>query len=361
MRLRLILGLAFLALIYRAYCQDGESYLAGDVLHPKNTTNLVLKDVKIVIVPQGNDFAVTTKMLIDNDNKLPMKLECELSLGDGRTYPHKTNILFDQIYLEHNDAVCNYQYSFSEQSRTHLLLFNIDFSVGLNTIIYYQIIKGGTGEAEGFMTYDLANAWKWGNNRFNKIAIEVMGNNGCCIISEDYYVKDFSIVGIGKAINTNNDRIFSIKNGYLETSILPSSINRIIGFSYNSMFFITFSGQGINIGQLLNEEIGKYGKIVFWWKFLLTVEAEISNDTDKEYTRTKILGFEEYAKKEGKENIRLLRNTIYAMHGYVFKDNYLNEYFSNQYWYFPNPNLKYDDLVLDKYEKIIIDTLTKFE
>jgi len=43
------------------------------------------------------------------------------------------------------------------------------------------------------------------------------------------------------------------------------------------------------------------------------------------------------------EELRILRNTLYAMHGYVFSDAALNEYYNRQYWYFPKADIALTD------------------
>jgi hypothetical protein len=40
------------------------------------------------------------------------------------------------------------------------------------------------------------------------------------------------------------------------------------------------------------------------------------------------------------EDIRILRNEIYARHGRIFKDKTLQQYFETQAWYHPNPDFK---------------------
>ena len=44
------------------------------------------------------------------------------------------------------------------------------------------------------------------------------------------------------------------------------------------------------------------------------------------------------------EDLRVLRNEIYARHGRIFKDVDLQKYFEAQAWYKPNPDFKDDQL-----------------
>ncbi|GEM_PF-4733352 len=57
--------------------------------------------------------------------------------------------------------------------------------------------------------------------------------------------------------------------------------------------------------------------------------------------------------------IRLMRNEIYARHGYVFNDKSLNVYFHKQSWYKPDANFK--ESMLNKHEKSFINTLLSIE
>jgi hypothetical protein len=59
--------------------------------------------------------------------------------------------------------------------------------------------------------------------------------------------------------------------------------------------------------------------------------------------------------------LRILRNTLYAIRGYVFNDAFLNEYFNKQYWYFPNPNLTQNDIVLNSVEQEILGFILEEE
>ena len=44
------------------------------------------------------------------------------------------------------------------------------------------------------------------------------------------------------------------------------------------------------------------------------------------------------------EDLKVLRNEVYARHGRIFKDQALQKYFAAQPWYEPNPDFKDDQL-----------------
>jgi hypothetical protein len=64
-------------------------------------------------------------------------------------------------------------------------------------------------------------------------------------------------------------------------------------------------------------------------------------------------------KKKAGANLRLMRNEIYARHGYVFKDKKLTEYFTRFSWYRPKGN--FDFKMLNKYEKTTVNTILEIE
>ena len=65
-------------------------------------------------------------------------------------------------------------------------------------------------------------------------------------------------------------------------------------------------------------------------------------------------------KLEGKtvEELRILRNEIFAKKGYIFKDSILNNYFLDQKWYKPNKNAQ---IVLSSSEKKTIELIKEAE
>ncbi|WP_243347927.1 YARHG domain-containing protein [Parabacteroides sp. FAFU027] len=63
--------------------------------------------------------------------------------------------------------------------------------------------------------------------------------------------------------------------------------------------------------------------------------------------------------KYTKPTLRLMRNEVYARHGYIFKDEALNTYFRKFKWYKPNP--KFEMNQLKKFELYFIDYIKGLE
>ncbi len=73
--------------------------------------------------------------------------------------------------------------------------------------------------------------------------------------------------------------------------------------------------------------------------FLIACKGQTQDQSEGVTVTFKYLSDEELQTKS-KEELRFIRNEIFARKGYVFKSDDLNEYFSNKVWYKPNPNLK---------------------
>ena len=80
-------------------------------------------------------------------------------------------------------------------------------------------------------------------------------------------------------------------------------------------------------------------------------KEEENNKTDKKgsdnsylYPSDKKLLTDEFLSTLSKSEIALLRNEIYARHGYIFNSEEYNDYFSKKSWYTPNSNFDTSDL-----------------
>ncbi|MFV0387159.1 MAG: YARHG domain-containing protein, partial [Pyrinomonadaceae bacterium] len=61
------------------------------------------------------------------------------------------------------------------------------------------------------------------------------------------------------------------------------------------------------------------------------------------------------------EDLKRVRNFAYALRGFVFNDNKLNEYFSQFYWYLPKQELKLDAIELTPKEQDFLKKVAEAE
>ncbi len=68
---------------------------------------------------------------------------------------------------------------------------------------------------------------------------------------------------------------------------------------------------------------------------------------------------ETFLSKLSKQEVALIRNEIYARHGYIFQEEEYKNYFSAKPWYHANPN--FDDSEFNEIEQANKDTLIAYE
>jgi hypothetical protein len=85
------------------------------------------------------------------------------------------------------------------------------------------------------------------------------------------------------------------------------------------------------------------------------------NGDDKVDEKTYYENFSEGISTMSKDELRILRNTIYAIDGYVFNDTALQAFFDTQYWYFPNPNVRQEDVKMNEKMFRILQTIQNAE
>ena len=69
----------------------------------------------------------------------------------------------------------------------------------------------------------------------------------------------------------------------------------------------------------------------------------------------------ELLKQMDKNQLRLFRNSFYAKNDYVFKDTYLNNFFSSALCYLPDKSVTVDKIKIEKHEKILIEMIQAAE
>ncbi|MEO8933565.1 MAG: YARHG domain-containing protein, partial [Xanthomarina sp.] len=217
-----------------------------------------------------------------------------------------------------------------------VFLFEITFKPGLNTINHsFNFPKDGGIDIYANYNYMLTHGENWGDGNIKHMTINIdMGPNQYFFISDIFgKTADWSIIGTGKLTNESSSyftefpyKFIRILSGKLQITTSNFKADSNLDFGMFSQYFFTSS-----IGGYYREEA-----LLFY----------------KDY-----YGDEEFTKNE----LRILRNTIYAQHGYVFKSADLKKHFKQFAWYMPNPNLKMEDIILTKTEEIIVNKLLELE
>ena len=195
-------------------------------------------------------------------------------------------------------------------------LFELTFKPGINKINHSYAFPASSNVLFGqIYNYILTTGAKWAGGTIKNLTVQFdLGRN------TDFYVDDvfgenavWSIIGSGKVTNSTvyssddeTARMVRVLSGKLQIDVKDFHPKSNIGFSMD------------------NKSIPRH----------LSLE-------------------DNYTKGE----LRLLKNTIYAQYGYVFKSKDLQDYFSQLDWYIPDPNLTMEQIVLTEEEKELIEEI----
>ncbi|WP_062055737.1 YARHG domain-containing protein [Aquimarina longa] len=97
--------------------------------------------------------------------------------------------------------------------------------------------------------------------------------------------------------------------------------------------------------------------IFIWFFWFCKGQTESKSNNTNEVASFEFLP-EEVLKTKNKEELRLIRNEIFARKGHVFKSNDLNEYFKTKSWYKPDRDIK---ISLSNNEQLYIKKIKELE
>jgi hypothetical protein len=184
----------------------------------------------------------------------------------------------------------------------------------------------------------LTTGSKWADGTIKNLTVNFdLGQNKYFYIN-DIFGKDanWSIIGIGKVTNSkfkdgeDSSRMVRIITGRLQIDVIE--FRPLKNIEFGIIFDNSFITHPTDFEKL------KEGKV--FGICALSLDSEV---------------------KYSKETLKILRNTIYAQHGYSFYSKDLKDYFSQFEWYIPDPNLTMEQIKLTEKEKKFIDEILKRE
>ena len=347
-----------LNLTFSAFGNDGVYLTRGSVIYPTQETKISL-DKEILSFTVKNRVAfVDIQFQFNNpentDRKLLIGFQAPTAAGDVSDSLSNHNQINDFMIIQ-NGQILPYKLKASECEDCELkdpkefhfsqmgpgifvFLFEITFKPGLNQINHsYNFPASNNVVMDEFYNYILTTGSKWAGGKIKNLTINIdMGQNKYFYVNDIFgQSANWSIIGTGKVtkdkfdyIEKDSCRMIRTLKGYLQ--IEANDFNPTKNIEFGILNVNTFHVYPVYHNQLKN---GKKVRVVY-----------LGNMDDK-YT---------------KEELRLMRNTIYAQYGYDFNSPDLKEYFSQFAWYMPDPNLKMEDIVFTEKEKEFIKkVLTK--
>lgn len=227
----------------------------------------------------------------------------------------------------------------------YVYLFDVTFQPGITLVQHsYEFTASSNVAFDRMFNYILTTGSKWAGSTIGDFTLEIdMGRN------QYFYVKDvfgkeadWSIIGTGKM--TGHE--FGYEDDTMCRMVRTTSGKLMIRAS--------------NLVPKSNIEFGRCSDGSF---FRVPLEAETGLSAGVHIAlRYATLDMEQFRIEHlTKDDLRMLRNTIYAMHGHVFKDKELLAFFERFPWYVPDPNMDVSALGLSREEQELIDGAVKLE
>lgn len=225
----------------------------------------------------------------------------------------------------------------------YVYLFELTFQPGVTTINHsYNFKASGEIFTEQKYNYILTTGSKWAGGKIGSLTVEFdLGENQYFYVDDAFGAEaEWKIVGSGNISQPQSSDYFyrdakmiRILSGHLQVSVSNHSPTENINFGiFSTRSFICHT---------LNYEELEAGEVFAFFDPYYRNALDDPDVTSKE--------------------LRLLRNTVFAQHGYAFKSEDLQVYFSQFPWYIPDPNLKMEDIELSEWEQEYVRKIQAME
>lgn len=196
----------------------------------------------------------------------------------------------------------------------HVYYFEVTFKPGENKIHHTYRYLAGMGQEDAFtVKYWLKPAMRWEGNKIEDFTLRISAENTAkdFILNGPFDDKgSFRIAsGTGKTRISKYGREFVIRNGVVEYNCKDFIPNKDLLIKSPDTYIYKDHVEN-NTEHVLGEF---YDRGEYYWLPMLYGE------------------YSDWSK-------RILRNLPYASRGYVFKDKKLADYFSQFFWYMPDPS-----------------------
>lgn len=326
------------------YGNDGVYLVRGGAIYPTTETKISME--KEILSFSVDDKEALVKVYFEFNN--PEQIERKLLVGfqvptsGGDVADEISNLnQISEFRVMQNGQIIPYtlkaancedcelknpeEFQFSQANQgVFVFLFEVTFKPGLNKINHsYRFPASSNVSFSEIYNYILTTGSKWAGGQIKDLTVEVdMGENSYFYMSDVFGPQaHWNIIGSGK---------ISDKTIELYGDISCKMIRLLSG---HLQIYVQ------NLRPVQNIEFA----------------------TLQMYANSKRLIENKSYHSYSKEELKRLRNSIYAQYGYCFKDEALNVYFSQFDWYIPNPNITIKDILLTEEEKKLVDLILELE
>lgn len=214
-------------------------------------------------------------------------------------------------------------------------LFEMTFKPGVNKVQHsYRHRAGSSVMNDRFYSYILTTGAKWAGGTIGDLTFEMdMGPNSRFQVDDVFGPNaNWSVAGIGSVGPSSTGyaeepgtRIVRVLDGKLIVTVRDlSPKNNIHVTGRPSTLYLGFYEDAEVLGQ----------EVQLAWIYRNLDVGPLT-----------------------KEELRLLRNMVFAQHGYVFKDPEVQKNFDRFDWYIPDPNQKWDNGILSPEDRLFVELI----
>lgn len=347
------------------YANDGGVEVIGGALHPVNIANVSMDYERLIITCKESYFEIEAYIELYNHDRRAIKPLLGFEFYQGILSYWDSITLRNQISkyaLLVNGKPQKFEYGVREDGpdRIHTLVFQPELNTGKNTVYHKFQMPYGGGSLQGGVYYILETSSRWKDGIIKNLEIFIRTEESAIVFfnkrPSSTQILSFNTIGESKLLNQgitpfyeSGHEYYSLTpNGYLYKKIENFVPNVNISFQ-----LLDFLGMDLYIGYddppYKWERENAYITIFDWKRYIEDPEFHRYRWYKDWHPSEKML--EELTV----EQLRILRNTLYAIRGYIFNDKFLQDYFNRQYWYFPNPNIAMSDIILSGAERKILE------
>lgn len=337
-----------LVISFSSFGNDGVYLTKGGVIYPVQETSVSLDKEILSFTIKEHIAYVAIRFEFNNPENIERKLlvgfQAPTAGGDVPDSLSNTNQIQNFMIIQ-NGMILPYilkatecdtcelkdpkNFNFSQIDQgLFVYLFEITFKPGINQIHHsYSFPASNNVSFDQFYKYILTTGSKWAGERIKDLTVNIdMGRNKYFYVHDTFGpTADWSIIGTGKVtddkfdyVDADTSRMIRTLSGYLQISVKDFQPTKNIEFGIVSDH--SFTVWPVYYEKIQDGDIISIGD--------LTLKGDHTM-----------------------EELRLLRNTIYAQYGYDFTDPVLKQYFSQFGWYMPDPNLRMEDIDMIEAEK----------
>ena len=355
-------------MVVESFAQDGINYPSGAHLFPIDSTEITIKketisfdcNLKSAKVSMYIEFFNPTNSVINQKAGFKTQApEWDASTGEVdehiEDYIRNLKVMQGGIMLSYqlkpwdNNGIASNKDSISglineENIHEYLFAFDLEFQPGENQVyLSYEVNTNSDIFTRWSVDFGMENASKWGKGYVEDFTVILNTTDNEYFEVTDVFGGNtkWIHVGVGKVIDNNNSQRKNIRSVEGKLIIEAKNFELSNSLDFRSRGFHSFFDYSNSNWREIEGVITDH--IAEALKYLRLNEDLVNSKSYKT------------------DELRFMRNFIYACKGYLFQDKELLNVFSLFEWYLPDPNLKIENIYLNEREKEFVESIRKAE